>query len=88
MDVQLDDIVDAALIGGLKAVFLGPVSPYLFAILGIAVGSAILEKWLIKRRREGAAKTVKTGAYLLGGVMTLTAFLKAVRHVYGIITFS
>lgn len=88
MGIDPKDIFDAAIIGGLKILFTGTFSPYVISILGIAVGSALIEKWLIMRRREGSAKAVKTGSFLLGGVITLTLFLKSVRHIFNLITLS
>lgn len=83
--IDLKDIFDAAIIGGVKAVFLGPAGPYMIALVGVAVGTSLLEKWLVKRRHEMAAKGIKTTAFVAGGLIAISALLQCCRHAFAIL---
>jgi len=78
--IDLNDVLDVAIISGAKIIFTGPAGPYLAAIVGIAVGTAIIEKWLVKKRKELAAKGVKFLAFMVGGLLTVSLVIKACRH--------
>lgn len=75
-------IVDIA-----KSILASPAATPLIIVVGLAVGSAMLRRYLLKRGYEVASATADKVVYLAGGAVFLEVFMhviKATARIFGL----
>ena len=70
-----------------KTILASPGAPQLIIVVGLAVGSAMLRRYLLKRGYDVASATADKVVYLAGGAVFLEVFMKVLKdvaHIFGL----